>query len=243
MTNTWALVPVKTLAGAKSRLAPALTPAERGELASCMASDVLRALRACPAIAGIVLLARDDEAGELAREFDCRVVTDDPQLALAANLQEAAAVLAREGVRTLLILPTDLPTLTAADVGALLAAHAAGVTVVPAERDGGTNALVLTPPDAAPCLFGPDSARRHLDAARRRGLTASRLELPAFARDIDTVDDVLWLCSQADGGTARDYLVRAALCPRIERTQRSGDSLLISPDDPVTAARSTSIDK
>jgi 2-phospho-L-lactate guanylyltransferase len=206
VTAAWALVPVKTLAGAKSRLAPALTAAERGEFATCMARDVLRALRGCPAIAGIALLARTGEAVELAREFDCRILTDDPQRDLAANLQEAAAMLAREGVGTVLILPTDLPTLMPADVDDLLAAHSGGVTVVPAARDGGTNALVMTPPDAAPCLFGLDSAHRHLDAARRLGLTARRLELPAFARDIDTVDDVLWLRSQADGSVAKNYL-------------------------------------
>lgn len=220
MTPAWALVPVKTLAGAKSRLEPALTVKERTELAAHMARDVLSALRGSPAITGIALLTADEQALDLAQGFACRVIREDPRRDLSGNLQEAAATLAAAGARTVLIVPTDLPTLTAADVSALLAAHATNVTVVPAERDGGTNALAMTPADAGECLFGPDSACRHLDAARRRGLTASRLCLPAFARDIDTVDDVLWLCAQADGGTARQYLDRAAICSRIAKTLR-----------------------
>jgi hypothetical protein len=79
----------------------------------------------------------------------------------------------------------------------LLAVPRDGITVVPATVDGGTNALAMTPPDAGECLFGLDSARRHLTAAHRRGFEAALLPLPGFARNIDTVDDVLWLPAAA----------------------------------------------
>ena len=121
----------------------------------------------------------------------------------------------------MVIVPVDLPTVTPRDVGALLAAHHAGVTVVPAAMDGGTNALAMTPPDAADCLFGPDSARRHLDSARRRGIPGALLPLPGFARDIDTVDDVVWLCGQPPGGAARQYLDRSGICARILRRDQA----------------------
>jgi 2-phospho-L-lactate guanylyltransferase len=211
----WALVPVKPPGVAKTRLAEALGAAERAALAVCMVHDVLTALHAARSLAGIAVLAPDSRGAELAHGFPCRILEDERPGDLCASLGVAAARLAADGAGTVVIVPSDLPTLTAGDVDALLAAHPGGVSVAPAARDGGTNALVLTPPTAIECLFGPDSARRHLDAARRGGLTATRLELPGFARDIDTVDDVLWLCARGSGGRAREYVERAAICSRL----------------------------
>lgn len=189
----WALVPVKSPAAAKTRLAPWLTPTERTALATRMAHDVLAALRAARSLAGIAVLAADADGAALAHGTPCRVLEDERPGDLCASLGAAAARLAADGARTLVIVPADLPTLAGSDVDALLAAHRGGVSVAVAARDGGTNALVLTPPEAITPLFGPDSAARHLAAARERGLTATRLELPAFARDIDTFDDLRWL--------------------------------------------------
>jgi 2-phospho-L-lactate guanylyltransferase len=189
----WALVPVKSPAAAKTRLAPWLTPAERAALATRMAHDVLAALVASRSLAGIALLAADADGAALARGTPCRVLEDERPGDLCASLDAAAARLAADGARTVVIVPADLPALTGNDVDELLAAHRGGVSVAVATRDGGTNALVLTPPEAIPSLFGPDSAERHLAAARERGLTATRLELPAFARDIDTIEDLRWL--------------------------------------------------
>lgn len=220
MPTTWALVPVKSPAQAKSRLASALSAAERAALAGHMARDVLSALRGAPGLAGIALLTADAAGSALAAEFGCREIAEDPGLDLCANLDAAADKLGADGAGIVLIVPTDLPTLVAADVQALLEQLGPGVTVAPASMDGGTNALALGPPGAIGCLFGPDSARRHLDAARRRGLPARRIELAGFARDVDSVDDVLWLCSQPRGGRARRFIERSGICLRLRRERR-----------------------
>jgi 2-phospho-L-lactate guanylyltransferase len=213
--SVWALVPIRPPETAKTRLAPVFAAEERAELARHMAQDVLAALRAASTLAGIAVLAADARRTPLAAEPPCRILEDAHPGNLCASLGAAAAQLAADGAGTVVIVPADLPMLSGADIDQLLGMHPGGVSVVPAAHDGGTNALVLTPPDAIECLFGPDSARRHLDAARRLGLEARRLELPAFAHDIDTVDDVLWLCGQSRGGSAREYLLRSAICARL----------------------------
>ncbi len=217
MHPIWALVPVKPPDQAKTRLAPALNATERAELARHMMRDVLGALAATPGLAGIALLTQDAGVAAAAGEFHCRVLAEDPGDGMSASLEAAAAGLAAEGAGTVVIVPADLPRLTAGDVSALLAAHREGVTVVPASADGGTNALVMTPPDAGACRFGPDSARRHVAAARLRGFAAGLLPLPGFARDIDTVDDVRWLCGQPAGGATREYLDASGICARLSR--------------------------
>jgi 2-phospho-L-lactate guanylyltransferase len=213
--DAWAIVPVKPLSQAKSRLAPVLAPDERAALSRCMLRDVLVALTTAPELAGVALLAPPGMAVELAAEFGCREIGEDRALGFDANLERAAARLAGAGAATVVIVPADLPTLTAADVGALLAAHAGGVTVAEAAADGGTNALVMTPPAAGRCRFGPDSARRHVEAALRGGVAGVRLGLAGFARDIDTVDDVRWLCAQPGGSAAQRYLQATGICARL----------------------------
>jgi 2-phospho-L-lactate guanylyltransferase len=182
-----------------------------------MLRDVIGALRATRDLAGIALLTADAGVAAVAGETGCTMLAEDPSQDMSANIEAAAARLAAAGAHTVVVVPADLPGLTAGDVAALLATHRNGVTVVPATADGGTNALAMTPPGAGQCLFGPDSARRHLAAARLRGLAAALLPLPGFARDIDTVDDVRWLCGQPAGGAAREYLDRSGICARLLR--------------------------
>ncbi len=217
MTGIHALVPLKPASLAKSRLAVLLDEAERATLASLMARDVLAALRAARRLDRIVITAGDEASAALAREFDCTLWQDPPGAGLRASVQAALDRLHQEGAAGALVVPADLPALAAADVDTLLTAHRGGLSLVRAASDGGTNALLLTPPGAVPCQFGPDSARLHLEAAAARSVHAVSLELTGFARDLDTVDDVRWLCAQPCGGEARQYLLDHAIPARMAR--------------------------
>jgi 2-phospho-L-lactate guanylyltransferase len=212
--STWALVPLKPATGAKSRLAEVLDADARATLAREMARDVLATLTASPGLAGVALLAPAGE--ELAQEFGCRSLRDDPALGLNGNLAQALAALAADGAGTVVIVPADVPGIAPAEVATLLAAHGSGVTLVPASRDGGTNALALTPPGAIAPAFGADSARRHREAARAAGRAMTALDLAGFARDIDTPADLLWLCGMPEGAPrTRRYLEASGVCARL----------------------------
>ena len=65
--STFAVVPVKPLAEAKSRLASALPPALRRLLVLTMLEDVLRTLAAAPGIGRVLVVTADLDVGELAR--------------------------------------------------------------------------------------------------------------------------------------------------------------------------------
>jgi hypothetical protein len=68
--------------------------------------------------------------------------------------------------------------------------HSPGVRLVQSP-DGGTNALVLSPPHAIPFRFGPGSAARHRAEAVHRGMRAESVPLPSLASDIDQPEDLL----------------------------------------------------
>ena len=151
-----------------------------------------------------------------ADRFDCKVLREerapgDWQQSLAL----AACDLAEGQIHTLVVVPGDLPALTPPDIDLLLARHTADITVVPAARDGGTNAIVMTPPNAMGFVFGPDSARRHIEAATRKGLRSLTTLLSAFAEDIDTPDDLARFCLSGTTSASRLYLERSGIAARL----------------------------
>lgn len=197
-----ALVPVKRLAAAKSRLFPALGREAARTIALALLRDVLEPLLAVRGLAAVEVVTEDEEVAEAARAIGAGArVRPDP--GLNAALDGAAAELAAEGASGLLVVLGDVAGATARDVEALLAALAAlggrGVVLAPS-RDGGTSALLRAPVDAIPSRFGPDSAAAHRLAAESAGVPFRALELPSLAIDVDAPSDVAALLRASEGG-------------------------------------------
>jgi 2-phospho-L-lactate guanylyltransferase len=206
----WAVVPVKSFASTKQRLAGALAPEDRARLARAMFGDVLDALTHAPSLAGLLVVTADPDAVEMARVAGAQVLHETRGEGTAAAVALAARELAAAGRAGMLVLPADVPAITVADVETLIAAHArqtakdkqAAVTLVPAGADGGTNALVCSPPDALPPCFGPDSFRRHVALAQQLGMQPCVLSLARLSRDIDRPEDLqAFLASDEARGT------------------------------------------
>ncbi len=226
MTGTCALVPVKPFDAAKTRLASVLSREECATLARRMLGDLLAALDAAPQISSIAVLSGESRLPALPAGKPGFHFSEAPGEDWCTALSRAAAALAAHGIRQLLVVPADLPTVTAGDIGTLIAGHVAtargGVTVCPARRDGGTNALLVTPPTAIPFLYGPDSAARHLAAAAARHLPARQADVAAFAHDIDTVDDVDWLLGQRQACATLAWLKASGIGNRLRTAPRPG---------------------
>ena len=93
----------------------------------------------------------------------------------------------------MLCVPGDCPALDPGEVAALLEApptDATEVVIVPDRHGTGTNGLLLTPPDAIPPSFGPDSCERHLQLAREAEVAVRVERLPSLLLDIDTGADL-----------------------------------------------------
>ncbi len=189
--GVWAAVPVKEFAGAKQRLAPLLNEARRRELARAMLDDVLSALSAAP-LAGILLNSVEPEATALARRYGARVTTTEARAGHTRAVMAMAALLKAEGIGAMLTCPGDIPAVTAAEIGAVIAAHppGPGFTIVPAHDRRGSNTILMTPPDLIALRFGDDSFLPHLEAARQQGFPPTIVEQPGIARDLDGPEDV-----------------------------------------------------
>jgi 2-phospho-L-lactate guanylyltransferase len=197
----FALIPVKELSQAKARLAPVLDAVRRRELALGLFRDVLAAALACRALDGVAVVTRDADVLSIAAEAGAEGLPEPGGLNEA--LTSASKTLAQRGADRLVVLAADLALATAADIQAVAEAEA-DVVVVPS-TDGGTNALALPGevwPGAIAFQFGPDSAQRHLAAAREAGLRALLLDLPALSLDIDTPEDLDGVRARARQGYA-----------------------------------------
>jgi 2-phospho-L-lactate guanylyltransferase len=188
--RTIAIVPVKTLALAKTRLAAALTPDERIALMRRTLRRVLAALD-LPQIALRVVISPDEGILRDARAAGAHGLLQ-VSVGLNPGLDEARDWAVAHGAEALLIALGDLPLLSREHVAALLAQDGGPNSLVlgPDRHGAGTNLLLLHPPGAIPFLFGVGSLARHLAAAEAGGLSTRLYEHPATALDLDTPDDL-----------------------------------------------------
>jgi 2-phospho-L-lactate guanylyltransferase len=190
MTAVYALVPIKPFGRAKVRLAGVATPAQRSALAQAMARRALQAACAAQSVERVFALCGDREGCELARRCGATPLRERGHISLSRRLMEAIDTLGAAGAGAAFYLAADLPDVSASDLDWLIAHHRGGVTLVAAERDGGTNALLCDLPRPIGFAFGPASAARHLARARRAGVAARRLQRSTLARDLDTAADL-----------------------------------------------------
>jgi 2-phospho-L-lactate guanylyltransferase len=188
----WAVVPVKDTAAAKQRLAAALPQHLRRAFFLAMLEDVLAALAEAPGLAGRLLVTTDAAAIALAARYGAECMEEGAADGHTGAVTAAARRLAREGRAGMLTLPGDIPLVTADEIGRLIAAHgpAPSFTIAPSHDEKGSNAILLSPPDAVPLRFGDDSFFPHLAAAKACGIAPTILQLSGIALDIDNPVDL-----------------------------------------------------
>lgn len=217
----WAIVPFKALEAAKQRLASLLTPAERRDLMLAMARDVLAALCQSSMLTGVLIVSRTAEADSLARAFSTERFAESPDADLPSALQQASNYLREHfQARGVMVIPADVPLITADEIDQLLETHGQGtsgpaVTVVPDSQNLGTNCLILSPPDAIDFIFDGRSFKPHVDAAFARGITPKIIPTRGFQLDIDTADDLRALLASGRTTQTGTFLEKSGIAGRL----------------------------
>jgi coenzyme F420-0:L-glutamate ligase/coenzyme F420-1:gamma-L-glutamate ligase len=201
------VVPLRSLEGAKTRLTDVLDPAERAELATRLLRDVVEAARAWGGANRVVVVSADPAVGELAKEMGAEAFLQRSS-GMNEGLEEARAALDGGG-GTLIVLPADLPAVSAAALERLEAtardlerdanvrtkgdgqAGERSIVLVVTDRSGeGTNALLLHPPAVIPFAFGDGSSIAHTLAAERAGAAVRTVRDDELSFDVDTPADL-----------------------------------------------------
>lgn len=195
------MVPVRSLEGAKSRLGEVLDPEERRDLVVELLGRTIDALRGAEGVDSVIVVSRDEAALDIARARGA-IALRQTRGGLNAALEEARAMALDLGATTLLVVPGDIPAISAGAVDDLLrslppasgtpaAADARGVVALVSDRHGrGTNVLLLAPPDLIAFAFGGDSRVAHRELALGAGAQYLEREGP-LSLDLDTPDDLI----------------------------------------------------
>jgi len=190
--GTCALIAIKERERCKTRLAEALAPQTRVELVRSMLTSVLEATANSQTVRQIVVISpeRDLVPAEIP-------VLADSGESLNDALVQAHTLLRDFGCREVLVLPADLPKVTAPEIDELVsAAHAGGFAIAPDAAGAGTNGLCLISPRPFRFQFGPDSQRLHLQEAQRMGLSPQVIRRPGLELDVDSPADLALLDEQ-----------------------------------------------
>lgn len=188
----WAVVPVKSFARAKTRLAPLLDARQREELARAMLNDVLAALQHVNDLSGILVVSRDANARGSADAHGATSINDPFEEGPNVAVRLAFPVLHEAQVDAMIVVPADVPQIEADELRMILRSlRRAPIALAPAARDSGTNLLGCSPVDIIEPCFGPDSFARHIAAAKRIGVEARVVSCESLAHDIDRPKDIL----------------------------------------------------
>jgi 2-phospho-L-lactate guanylyltransferase len=200
---------MRGIARGKSRLASVLDRAERSRLNRRLLKHTLEVIRLwqgglgrCMVVSGCAQTLRTTScAGALGlRE-------PRPSRGLDRAIAHGIDAAIRRGARAVVVLPSDLPLLTAGALDALLdcAASRCAGAIAPDTAGTGTNALLLKTRARFKFSYGPESYVRHLEEARKHGWDLAIVSHPQLALDIDLESDlVAWRNS---AGTLRQRMV------------------------------------
>ena len=191
--RVYGLIPVKALERAKSRWRDVPDPDRRAALLA-MVSRVVHAAAGALGQDGCTIITDDRTIQRVAEQLGVAWMPD-PGEDLNSTIWLAMQDAFERGAGGALYLPADVAAATSADVQAVVEASE-GCTrpvAVPAERDGGTNALLMPAMAAFPPSLGLDSFERHRRAAEALGMSLDVVRAPGLIMDVDTSDAFAWV--------------------------------------------------
>jgi 2-phospho-L-lactate guanylyltransferase len=201
-----ALVPLKDLVLAKSRLAGVLTSVERRALAQAMVEDVLAVLSSHQHITHITLVSDDPGASMLAHKYgaDCWTESSLGCRGLNPLIQCASERLLNTRGEPLVVLHGDLPLLTEEDISLVVESQQAlGGLIVGCDSKGvGTNLLAFNAASTPRFCFGADSCAAHIASAKNAGVAVQVLQRSGIGLDVDEAPDLQCIMGQLYVNTA-----------------------------------------
>jgi len=203
------LIPVKSLDNAKQRLGNVCDQSHRTLLAEAMLRDVMNAAAGVIRRLDVFVVTSDRRAQAMAAEFRFEVIEDHRNESETAAIEMATSWCEDHGYDTTVVVPGDVPLITAGELHRVVdAAPAEGAVFVPAYDRRGSNCILRRPASIIPLRFGNDSFLPHCQVMKKTGKPLVILELPGIGLDIDNPHE-LALLLERDGETHAQHLLRA----------------------------------
>lgn len=188
-------IPMKSPVFAKTRLAENLSVMQRQQLAIGLFQHTVAFFRQTYPEFPTVVVTASQEVAQIATSLAAYVLDEKVENGLnnAANLAKNWAM--QKKFHALLIVPADIPVLHKTEIDTLLQLSKNFSVVIAESIHGGTNALLVSPPNSLTFQYGKNSATLHAALAKRKQLDYYRLQCYHLSRDIDTLPDLMALSS------------------------------------------------
>ncbi len=189
--TTWAIIPVKSLQQTKGRLTAVLTPTQRAQLTCRLLHQTIATLQTVPQIDTILIVTQDKTVAQLAQSQQVAVIAEQPSEGLIEAVTLGKQFATNHNAKNLLILPSDLPFLSAAAIKTLLS-NTNGqneVLICSDQQQQGTNALFMPATQPFHFHYGPNSYQHHLAEAQRQQIIIRTINIPSLQFDLDTEAD------------------------------------------------------
>jgi len=189
-----AVIPVKPFSEGKTRLSSVLTTDERSNLNLSLFINTLKVLLEVTQIAEVIVISRDPYALFIAERRGAVSLKEEGST-LNQALERVTQGVSQKVMAGILVVPTDLPLLSASDLKLFISCSPKekGIGIAPDRRCEGTNLLLIMPPGVISYQFGSNSFQKHIEQAIKKNLAVEIIQLPNLGLDLDLPEDLEYI--------------------------------------------------
>ena len=190
-----AVIPMKCLHSAKSRLSNILTAKQRKNLAMYLLDATIKELKKSDFISEIVIVSSDEAVKHYSCLNNIKFIKDwDEGVNKAVMLADKYCI--DNGINANIVIPPDLPFVSAKEIDKICIIsnkYHKCIIICPSKRLDGTNILFRKPPGVIKTHYDNNSYMNHLKEASKIKIPIESLDIVKLMFDLDTEDDLLEL--------------------------------------------------
>jgi 2-phospho-L-lactate guanylyltransferase len=190
-----AVIPMKKLHLAKSRLSNILSPQQRKNLAMYLLDATIKELKESNFISEIIIVSSDKAVEKYSYLNKLKFIQDfDEGVNHAVVLADRYCII--NDINANVVIPHDLPFISAKEIDGICTIsnkYEKCIIICPSKRFDGTNVLLRKPPDVIKTFYDDNSYINHLKEAHKFQIPIESLDNVNLRLDIDTKEDLLEL--------------------------------------------------
>ena len=203
-----AVIPMKSLHSAKSRLSNILTAQQRKNLVMYLLDATIKELKKSNFISEIIIVSNDKALKQYTCINNLKFIKDsDEGVNQAVILADKYCI--DNGINANIVIPQDLPFISAKEIDEICTIsnkYHKCIIICPSKRFDGTNVLFRKPPDVIKTHYDNNSYMNHLKEAYKFKIPIESLDIVKLRFDLDTKEDLLELFSLENWNSVlKDY--------------------------------------
>jgi len=190
-----AVIPMKSLHSAKSRLSNILTAQQRKNLAMYLLDATIKEIKKSCIISEIIIVSNDKAVKNYSCLNNLKFIKDSEEgVNKAVILADNYCIDNR--INANIVIPHDLPFISAKEIDKICTMsnkYHKCIIICPSKRFDGTNILFRKPPDVIKTHYDDNSYMNHLKEAYKFKIPIESLDIVKLRFDLDTKEDLLEL--------------------------------------------------